>query len=128
MWASADVRVWAGVRAGVGVSRCGRRCMGLAELFEEHYATSINDTEQSKLINLLEMKQIGIDMNKMDCDIADSKQYSTSIKNCKASTHKPRKLWSESWMVQMVQISSKRAPTTNRFWSETDRVSWKWYE
>ena len=43
--------------------------LGLAELFEEH------DTEQSKLINLLEVEQIGIGVNKMDCDIADSKQY-----------------------------------------------------
>ena len=49
--------------------------LGLAELFEEHSATSITDTEQSKLINILEVKQIGIGVNKMDCDIPDSKQY-----------------------------------------------------
>ena len=49
--------------------------MGLAELSEEHSTTSITDTEQSKLINLLEVKQIDIGVNKMDCDSADIEQY-----------------------------------------------------
>ena len=60
--------------------------MGLAELSEEHSTTSITDTEQSKLINLLEVKQIDIGVNKMDCDSADIEQY-VLIKNYRASTH-----------------------------------------
>ena len=69
--------------------------LGLAELFEEHSTTSITDTEQPKLINLLGVKQSGIGMNKMDCDNADIKQYKyDEVQNCKANTHNPQKLWS----------------------------------
>ena len=40
------------------------------------------------MINLLEVKQIDIGVNKMDCDNANIKQYKyDEVKNCKASTH-----------------------------------------
>ena len=65
--------------------------LGLAELFEEHSTTSFTDTEQSKLINVLEVKQIGICVNKMDCDSADIKQYKyDEVKKCKANTQNPQ--------------------------------------
>ena len=65
--------------------------LGLAELFEEHSTTSFTDTEQSKLINVLEVKQIGICVNQMDCDSADIKQYKyDEVKKCKANTQNPQ--------------------------------------
>ena len=64
---------------------------------------------KSKFIHLLEVKQMDVGVNKMDCDIADSKQYKISS-------------------VRRSRIA-KRTPTTRRnFGANPDRVSWKWYE
>ena len=46
---------------GLGVTdQVGDPRLGLAELFEENSTTNVTDTGQSKVINLLEVKQIGI--------------------------------------------------------------------
>ena len=76
--------------------------LGLAERFEEHSRTSVTDTEQSKWINLLEVKQIGIGVNKMDCDTAGSKQY-----KCDEIFEQAMKSH-----VNPQELSVKRTPTT----------------
>ena len=97
--------------------------MGLAELLEEHVTTSVTDTEQPKLINLPRVKQIGIGVNKMDYDIADSKQKkfdeisneskSVSTKNCARTGH---------LATDFIVESTHNPP---KLCTESDRVSWK---